>query len=297
LSTGFPTADAQSDFDRARRARAFAALARRLRRAPADVGMILPFEEVVEALGRVSERDLGLHSIPLDSIVGTVDRTKEFDRSFRPTSNLVRSRWERIAEAQRRGQAMPPISVYRIGELHFVRDGHHRVSVARSLGREDIDAYVTEVKTRVAAGEDITLADLPVKGHERLFEERVPLAPEQRARIELQDPWDYGELAESIEAWGMRAMQCRTTYLDRAEVARQWYEEEYAPVVEMLRAADLIDRGETETDAYMRVACARYRLLRTHDWSDEIVGEVAGEKQRRRQLPITVRRRRRPKAR
>ena len=95
---------------------------------------ILPFEEVARALGRVGERRLGEQLIPLDSIVGTVDRAREFDRSFRPTSPRVRERWERINLAQRRGQSMPPIDVYGIGDLHFVKDGHHRVSVARALG-------------------------------------------------------------------------------------------------------------------------------------------------------------------
>src|SRR5689334_7439778 len=86
LDTGFPTSDAQNDFTRARRHQALASLAQRLRREPSDVNMILPFDEVVEALGRTGERALGLQSIPLDSIVGSVGRTREFDRSFRPTS-------------------------------------------------------------------------------------------------------------------------------------------------------------------------------------------------------------------
>src|SRR3954465_12996071 len=84
--TGFPAEDAQNDFARARRARMLADLGRRLRFEPDDVAYILPFEEGVEALGFVSEADLGLQRVPLDSIVGTVDRTKEFDRAFRPTS-------------------------------------------------------------------------------------------------------------------------------------------------------------------------------------------------------------------
>src|SRR3954453_2553507 len=92
------------------------ALARKLRFEPDDVGYILPFEEVVDALGRVAEHDLGLQTIPLDSIVGTVDRTQDFDRAFRPTSPRLRARWQRIAEAQRRGEAFPPISGYRVGE-------------------------------------------------------------------------------------------------------------------------------------------------------------------------------------
>ena len=145
--TGLPETDAQFDFGRARRRRAMSRLAAALRREPSDVNVILPFDEVVEALGRRGERRLGLQTIPLDSIVGTVDRGREFDRDFRPTSSTVRPRWERIATAQRRGEAMPPIDVYRIGALHFVKDGHHRVSVARALGLDVIDAYVTEVIT------------------------------------------------------------------------------------------------------------------------------------------------------
>ena len=268
-------------------------LGRRLRFEPDDVGYILPFEEVVEALGRVAEHDLGLQTVLLDSIVGTVDRTKDFDRAFRPTSPRLRARWQRIAEAQRRGESFPPISVYRIGELHFVRDGHHRVSVARSLGREDIDAYVTEVQTRVGPGDDVRVSDLPIKGHERLFRERVPLDHERRSQIKLTDPWDYGSLAEGVEAWGFRAMQGHRAFMDRAEVARLWFDEDYKPITEMLTSGGLVERGESETDAYMRIVAARYLLLRTHDWSDEVLERLrSAERGRRRRTRMPPRRRR-----
>src|SRR4051794_621143 len=273
-------------------------ISRRLRGESTDVGLILPFEEVVEALGVVGQRDLGLQVSALDSIVGSVDRAAEFDRGFRPTSPRLRSRWERIAAAQRRGEALPPISLYRVGDLYFVRDGHHRVSVAKSLGRDDIDAYVTEIKTRVRLGRDLRVGDLPLKGHERLFRERVPLGRDERARIALSDPWDYGVLAESVEAWGFRAMQDRGTYMDRREVAHLWFTSEYLPVVEMLRAGDLIERGETETDAYMRISAMRYRVLRTHEWSDEVLEELVRREDRlrrhRRRPPPTRPRRRKP---
>ena len=277
MDTGFPTSDAQNDFQRARRQRVLADLGRRLRREPNDVALILPFEEVVEALGRVGERYLGMRSISLDSIVGTVDRMREFDRSFRPLSGRVRGRWERIAAAQRRGDSMPPISVYRVGDVHFVRDGHHRVSVARSMGRDDIDAYVTEVQTRLGMAGDLRISDLPLKGHERVFAERVPLEPEARARLTLSDPWDYALLAEGVEAWGYRAMQERSHYMDRRQVAREWFTDEYAPVVEMLRDGHFIGEGETEADAYMRIASRRYRLLRTHEWTPEILERLRGD--------------------
>jgi hypothetical protein len=277
--TGFPSTDAQFDFGRARRRQALARLARRLRGEPSDVDVILPFEEAVEALGRVGERSLGLQSVELDSIVGTVDRGREFDRSFRPRSTRVRTRWERIAAAQRRGESMPPVDLLRVGEVHFVRDGHHRVSVARAQGLETIDAYVTEVQTRVGAQREIRLSDLPLKSHERVFFERVPLPASARSAIRVSEPdWQYAALAEGVEAWGFRAMQERGELMTREQVAAAWLSEEYEPVVRMLDEAGLIG-SSSETEAYMRVSAERYRLLRTHHWDDEVLERL------RRELP------------
>jgi hypothetical protein len=268
--TGLNAADAQDDFLRVRRRRALSRIAHRLRGEPGDVNVILPFEEVVAALGRTSERQLGLQVVPLDAIVGTVDRTRDFDRQFRPTSGRVRARWERIAAAMRGGEPLPPIDVYRIGDLHFVRDGHHRVSVARALGRRDIDAYVTEVTTRVPVDGDLRVSDLLLKDHERLFGERVPLPGGARERLRVSDPWDYSVLAEGVEAWGFRVMQDRGAFMDREQVAAEWYEREYVPVVAMLRDCGLIGPG-TETDSYLRLSAERYRLMRTHQWTDEVL--------------------------
>jgi hypothetical protein len=276
MDTGFPTSDARDDFSRARRHQALSTLGARLRRAPSDVDLILPFDEVVDALGRVGERSLGLQTIQLDSIVGSVGRTREFDKSFRPTSSRTRPRWERIADAQRRGQDMPPISVYRVGDMHFVRDGHHRVSVARAQGRDAIDAYVTEVTTRLGADRAIRPSDLPLKGHLRMFLERVPLSNEEAAEVRLSDPWAYGSLAEGVEAWGFRLSQGEREFLTRDEVARLWLHDEFRPVVQMLREADLIGDG-TDADAYMRVAGERYRLMRTHVWNDEVIERLRRE--------------------
>ena len=110
----------------------------------------------------------------------------------------------------------------------------------------------------------------------------MPLPAEARRRIALTDPWDFGMLSEAVEAWGFRVMQHRGTYMDRAEVAHHWFTEEYEPVVELLRAGDLIEDGETETEAYMRVAADRYRVLRTHEWSDEVLERLRREERRQR---------------
>jgi hypothetical protein len=280
-STGSPGVDAQHDFLRARRRATLSRLTARLRGEPDDVGVILPFEEVVGALGFVSERSVGNEFVPLDLIVGTVDRGRDLDRRFRPTSTRGRNRWEQIAAAIRRGESMPPVDLARVGEIYFVRDGHHRVSVSRALGRTDIDAHVTEVVTRVDASSAIKLTDLPMKSHERVFFERVPVPENARGEIVLSDPWDFAILAEAVEAWGFRAMRDRGELLDRETTAALWLETEYRPVVAMLREAQMI-AGSTETEAYMRIADERYRLLRTHTWSDDVLQRVLQGRRRRR---------------
>jgi hypothetical protein len=277
--TGFPLADVENDFTRARRQQVLSRLAAWLRREPDDVNIMLPFDEVIDALGMMSERRLGLQTIRLDSIVGSVDRTRDFDRRFRPTSGRVRERWQRLALAQRRGEAIPPIDLYRVGDLHFVKDGHHRVSVAHALGLDSIDGYVTEVITRINSKGIRYRGDLIVKDYRRLFLERVPLTGQARAEVVVSDPWDYAVLGENVEAWGFRLMQDEGAFLDRPTVARRWYDEEYVPVVKMLRQAEMVG-DRTEAEAYMWVAGERYRLIRTHRWNPDVLTAVRDETSR-----------------
>src|SRR5208283_1788606 len=210
--TGFPNSDAENDFLRVRRRQTLARLAHWLRREPDDVNLILPFDEVVAALGMRGERRLGLQTI-----------------------GRVRERWERLALAQRRGEPIPPIDVYRIGDLHFVQDGHHRVSIAMATGATTIDAYVTEVLTVVPAAGIRRRGDLLVKDYQRLFRARVPLPEQAYAKITFSDPWSYAELGEAVEAWGCRCMQDNHRLMDRSEIPSRWFAEEYRPVVRMLR--------------------------------------------------------------
>jgi hypothetical protein len=271
LDTGYPSADARDDWNRARRRRVLSRLATRLRRAPHDVDVILPYDEAIAALGYVTQRDLGLQVIPVDSVVGSVDRTTDFDRTFLPATNRPKQRFERLAEAVRRGEPIDPIDVIRIGEAHFVKDGHHRVAVLRALAIPTVEAHVVEVVTRVGMGHDVRISDLPLKGSQRLFRERVPLPPAGEERIRLSDPWSYGVLAENVEAWGFRAMQARRELLDRRTVAEAWYREEYLPVVAVLKESGLLDADEPETEGYMRLAGERWRLLQTWSWDDSVI--------------------------
>jgi hypothetical protein len=161
-----------------------------------------------------------------------------------------------------------------VGRLHFVRDGHHRVSVARALGHDKIDALVTEVHTKLDADTGIRPGDLPLKDHERVFLDRVPLTLEEHQQLEVPDRWSYAALAEGIEAWGFRAMQERGEFMDRRAVAEAWFHSEYLPIVEAIRQAELAEPGETDTEAYMRLVSERYRIMRSHGWDDEVVAAL-----------------------
>lgn len=278
--TGFPASDAENDYERQRRRANLARLSQWALGQPDDVTMILPFDEVVAALGKTGERPLGLATIRVETIVGSVDRTREFDRFFRPVTTHTRERWKRLATAQRRGESVPPIDVYRVGNMHFVIDGHHRVSVAVAMRMATIDAYVTEITTMLSPEGVSRRGDLLVKDYRRIFLERVPLTGDARAGLAVTDPRMYAELAENVEAWGFRLMQECGRFLDRKTVAARWFEEEYTPVVRMARQAGIHTR-KTDAELYMWLVGERYAMLRSHTWDEDIAAELARKAQRR----------------
>ena len=273
--TGSPRVDAESDFLRARRHQVLSSLANRLRTDSHVTNETLSFSEVVDALGRRGERSLGLQVIPLDSIVGSVDKVRDFDRRFRPTSNRSRQRWEQMAIKSRSGGYLPPIDVYKLGNLYFVRDGHHRVSIARAFGTTSIEAYVTEIDTVISTEGIGGRRDLDGKNWGLRFLKRVPLAGERRAAINCTDPAGYHRLAEMIEAWACRLMHHEGAYFDKATMARRWYDEEYLAVLELIEESDVRGADETGADAYLRVAGERYRLIREHEWNRDVMAAIA----------------------
>jgi hypothetical protein len=282
VSSGSPRVDAESDFMRARRHQVLSSLAARLRNDKVDVVQSMSFDDVVEALGRRAENYLGTKVIPLDAIVGSVDKVRDFDRRFRPTSGRSRQRWERLARASRTGEEIPPIDVYQVGDYYFVQDGHHRVSVARSLGLDVIEARVTAIDTFLTPVDIGARADLERKYWRRLMLERVPFTGEARAAVAVDDPFDYGVIAETVEAWAARTMHAEGAYLDKETMASRWYAEEFRPVVDMIEEAGVRGEDERPAEAYLRVACERYRLIREHEWNAEVMDAVTRKGKKKR---------------
>ena len=280
-----PAVDAATQ-ERANQARALALaeIRRRLFGRSATYDLLLPFDEVVAALGRRGERDLGEQVIDVESVVGVVDRRTGFDRLFRrPAGSPAAAAPSPVGAAGPvppttvPPTAAPPSAVeaYRVGVAHFVAAGHDQVAAARGRGEATLAAHVIEVLTVVGAARPLGLADLPLKGHERVFAERVPLPQRMLARIQLRQPDDYADLAERVEAWAFRYQQLHGTPLSRPEIARTWFTDEYEPVVALLADAGLL-AGRPETEAYLRLAAGRYQLLRTPVWDDTALAALRG---------------------
>jgi hypothetical protein len=138
LLTGNPQIDAEQAFRRATRARRRAALLGTLRRSPAPMLDVVSDRDVLRKRTQIPR---GVREIPLECITATLEpaRAPQFDREFRP-ARIARPRWQRVWMAEHLGRPLPPISVVRFGDGYAVRDGHHRVSVARARGAATIDA-------------------------------------------------------------------------------------------------------------------------------------------------------------
>ena len=124
-----------------------------------DTNTLLPFR-IVRQLRPYAEHHRGVQAIPTEQIVGSVDRHQDFDRRFRCKANHLGDRWARIRDLWQNGYAFPAIQVYRVGDIYFVRDGNHRVSVARTQGQAFIDADVIEIEVLIPPKLGDTLEDL-----------------------------------------------------------------------------------------------------------------------------------------
>ena len=252
---------ADLDFSRARRRAFLRRVGSYLRRDPAS-NRLLSFEEVRNTLGVQGQVYIGMRTVEVDKIVGSVGRHRDFDRAFLPSKPDLGTRWKRIDQMMRRGE-IPPISLFKIGDAYFVNDGNHRVSVARQQGVEMIDAEVTEVRTRVPIDSALTARDLLHKLEYRHLLERLPfdrVLPE--VKVDFSDVADYRRLATYVEAHGFRLSQLWRRYVTQEEVLRDWFEYSYRPISEMIREERILDTfpDRTEMDLYLWILFHREQL-------------------------------------
>lgn len=244
------------DFDAAR-FRAFrrairSILTRRARR-------LQSIEPVLEAAGLEGRAFGGVREIPIDQVVGSAappSKTNDFDPGFLPVNRRMRDRWTRIYQAMVEGDELPPIDVYKVGEAYYVIDGHHRVSVARSLGRPTINARVVEVKTRAPLGSNLDPAALLRAAEYAAFLETTQLhRTRPEARLECSRLGRYDEILKHVLGHGYFLSLEKGREVPLPEAAASWYDNVYKPVAGAINRHRVLEQlpGWTVADVYVEV--------------------------------------------
>lgn len=237
-------------FAAARRAALVGDLLRYLQGRPVD---LLAFDEVRDRLRLRNLVDRGLVDVPLDRIVGSVGRPHEFNRAFLPRKSALRQRWEEVEELVEGSVGFPPVQLYQVGDVFFVVDGHHRVSVERSIGAPTIEAQVKEFLSPVSLGPDASLEEVILKSGLVGFLETTGLAPEDPEELVVTVADGYERLLDHISVHRYFLGIELEREIPWEEAVASWYRVVYRPVLELIRESSVLDDfpGRTAADLYL----------------------------------------------
>ena len=241
---------------------------------------LLAFEEVSQKLHIGGPIYRGKQTVRLDQIIGSVQRYGDFDRAFLPAQSFTANRWARVNRAWYQEVSLPPVRLYQVGEVYFVVDGHHRVSVAREQGAEFIEAEVRECQVKVPVTPDLQPDDLEILGAKVEFLERTnldQLKPE--AHLDVSVLGGYERLLEHIAVHRYFMGLDWQRDITEAEAVTHWYEHVYQPVVDVIQHSNLLKAfpGKTVADFYLWVMDHRHYLVE-HGKADLVEpGQIAEE--------------------
>src|SRR5512140_1843034 len=243
----------RSDFSRAR----FKAFLNRVQAVISGrPARLLSYDEVKSALHIGGPIYRGVQTVRVDQIVGSLNRYHQFDRAFLPVEDTIGTRWQSVDRAFYQEVSLPPLLLYKVGQVYFVVDGHHRVSVAREQGQEFIEAEVRECSTKVNITPDLKPEDLVVLGEKVHFLERThldDLRPGSRVRLTIPDGFDRMVQHIAVHRYFMGLDLKRD--ISEQEAITDWYDNVYMPIVKVIRASKILKEfpGKTEGDLYLWV--------------------------------------------
>ena len=249
--TSHTTSQARADYSRARSKAFFNRVWAILSGQPTT---LLSYDDVRQKLHVGGPIYRGVQTVRIDQITGSLNRYQQFDRAFLPTVDDNASRWQRVSRAFYEEISLPPVVLYKVGEVYFVVDGHHRVSVAREQGQEFIDAEVRECATRVNITPDLKPEDLEILGEKVHFLERTRLDHlRPKAKIKLTIPDGFHRMLEhiAVHRYFMGIDLQRDISDDEAVI--HWYDSVYLPIVKAIRSSKILKDfpGKTEGDLYL----------------------------------------------
>lgn len=217
---------------------------------------LLPYDEISTKLRAVSRTDRGIKQVPLKDIVGSVNRIQDFDRNFLPLRDDDIYRWAGVKTAMTSplAKGVPPVSLYQIGDAYFVLDGNHRVSIAKEMGMETIEAYVTEIKTKVPISRTLTSDELVQKAAYVNFLEDTKIdqiLPGVDFSLHLIENYPLLKEHINVHQYYMGIEKNRPVSFE--EAVRHWYETLYSPVTAIIESSGLHHalRDLTVTDLYL----------------------------------------------
>jgi nucleotide-binding universal stress UspA family protein len=252
-----------------RRIRQQASMQEILARLTGQPSHLLAFDEIRQKFRVGSSSFRGLQEISVNAIVGSVSRYHDFNRKFLPRGSTDEDRWARVKAATLSLTGVPPIEVYKIGEVYFVVDGNHRVSVARQLGASHIQAYVTEFHTKVPLKPEDQPDDLILKAEYAEFLEHTKL-DELRpgANLQMTAPGYYWELLTQIEAHRYMLTQEQKREISYREAVESWYDHLYLPMIQIICERGILRDfpNRTETDLYLWIFRHRAELAKKLGW-------------------------------
>ena len=222
---------------------------------------MISLEDVRARINVRGQRSLGHQTVALDHIIGSEGRYSDFDRRFLPRSDKLKQRWSSIDRAMNESVELPPVELYKIGDIYFVRDGNHRVSVARQQGQVFIDAYVTELQVDVPLNPNLSVHDLLLKEEYSdflIWTNLHALRPDER--IEFSELGGYLDLVRHINAHRYYLGQDLKRDISRDEAVAHWYDEVYLPIVTVIREQNVLKHFPDRTEADL------YRWIIDHRW-------------------------------
>ncbi|MBT3240998.1 MAG: ParB N-terminal domain-containing protein [Chloroflexi bacterium] len=258
-----------NEFREARRQAKIQALLAKLKRKPQK---LLSFDEVRKELKPTGVRRRYLEDIPIDKIVGSVNRYVDFNRRFYPLQDSDEGRWARIKMVVEEEGVMP-IDVFKIGGMYFVMDGNHRVSIARQNDATHIEAFVTELRTKIELTKDDDIHDVIMRAeHFELLEDTRldELRPDVDIKVTL--PGSYRKIYEHIEVhrYYMGLEKNREVTMDEAVIS--WLDNIYLPAVRAIRDYKVLEDLPNRTEADLYLWLKRHQMRLTGNFKN-LVGE------------------------
>lgn len=233
---------------------------------------LLHFDEISNRLHSTGSSSKGVKEIPVASIVGSVNRYQDFNRNFLPLRDSDMARWARVKSLMTSpgSPGLPPILVYKIGEVYFVMDGNHRVSITRGMGVETIEAHVIEIKSRATFSSGDRPEDIILKSEynnflvETRFDELFP-----GVDLKLTFPGQYETLLEHIRVHRHYMGIEQSREIPKKEAVEHWYDHVYKPVVDVIRRQNILKEFPdlTETDLYLWILDHQSYLTEKYAWS------------------------------